>query len=320
MFSCLYRGGITIPILSRTSFFRCVHSYLPSMGHGRGRMNPTNGHYNDKDPAVEMIMRRLKKLASGALCDSDKAHQQIASTSEQPELREYAGLRLMCPSSMKLRNPIPKCYANMSVRDGGKSNVMVGIARTVQLTRPNDFLAVLYGLSQTSRHDVLVVNTGGSTRAVAGGLFSEEAARRGLSGIVVDGPIRDVDDLSPDIRVYSTMISPYAGTVQHPGDGIDVTPVICGGVVVNPGDIIFGDADGVLVGSAKTFSDCLHEAENIMSVEEHLIDGMKLGVSLHSMMNFNEHMMSRKEGKVSSLEFKDRNTIKFTGLDPIHLS
>jgi len=290
------------------------------MGHGRGRMNPTHGHHDDKDPTVEMIMRRLKNLASGALCDSDKAHQQIALTSDQAELREYAGLRLMCPTSMKLRNPAPRYHTKMSESNVGKSNVMVGIARTVQLTRPNDFLAVLYALSETSRDNVLVVNTGGSTRAVAGSLFSEEAARRGISGIVVDGPIRDVDHLSPDVCVYSTMISPYAGTVQHPGDGIDVASVICGGVVVNPGDIIFGDADGVLVGSAKTFSVCLHEAENIVSVEEHLIEGMKLGVSLHSMMNFEEHLKLRKEGKESSLEFKDRNTIKFTGLDPIHLS
>lgn len=47
--------------------------------------------------------------------------------------------------------------------------------------------------------------------------------------------------------------------------------------------------------------------------------GMKLGVSLHSMMNFEEHVRLRKEGKESSLEFKDLNTIKFDGLEPIHM-
>jgi 4-hydroxy-4-methyl-2-oxoglutarate aldolase len=88
----------------------------------------------------------------------------------------------------------------------------------------------------------------------------------------VDGPIRDVDDLSCDTRVYSTLVSPYAGTVQHPGEGLDATPIICGNVVVNPGDIIFGDTDGVVVGSAESFSLCLHEAENIMSVEHQLME------------------------------------------------
>eukprot|EP00956_Cyclotella_meneghiniana_P002706 scaffold3196_cov81-Cyclotella_meneghiniana.AAC.4 len=215
---------------------------------------------------------------------------------------------------MKLRNPISKHESEQT----GRSNVMVGIARTVQLTRTNDFLGVLYALSQI-RKGVLVVNTCGSTRAVAGGLFSAEAARRGLSGIIVDGPIRDVEDLSPETRVWSTMVSPYAGTVQHPGDGADVTSVICGGVEVNPGDIIFGDADGVLVGSAETFNMCLHEAENIMSVEQQLMEGMKLGVSLHSMTNFDEHVQLRREGRESSLEFKDLNTIKFDGLEPLHM-
>jgi len=146
-----------------------------------------------------------------------------------------------------------------------------------------------------------------------------EAARKRLSGIVVDGPIRDVDDLSLETRVYSTMVSPYAGSVQSPGEGVDVTPIICGGVTVNPGDLIFGDSDGVLVGSADTFSACVHEAENIMLVEQQLMKGMKQGVSLHSMMNFNEHISLRKQGKESSLEFKDLNTIKFDGLKPIHM-
>lgn len=55
----------------------------------------------------------------------------------------------MCPSSMKLRNPISKHESEQT----GRSNVMVGIARTVQLTRTNDFLGVLYALSQIRKGD-----------------------------------------------------------------------------------------------------------------------------------------------------------------------
>lgn len=278
-------------------------------------MNP-QGHRDPSNPSVqnEKLINRLKELATGPLCDSDKLHRQIAKTTDDPELKSYEGLRLMCPSSMKIRNPIPRHEIDRK----GKSNVMVGVARTCQLTRTNDFLGVLYALSKTKQKEVLVVNSCGSTRAVAGGLFAAEAARRGLRGIIIDGPIRDVDDLSTDIRVYSTMVSPYAGTVQHVGEGIDATPIVCGGVEVNPGDIIFGDTDGVLVGSAKSFQLCIHEAENIMSVEEQLMEGMKIGVSLHSMTNFDEHIKLRKEGMESSLEFKDLNTIKFDG-EPLHM-
>ena len=154
-------------------------------------------------------------------------------------------------------------------------------------------------LTELSTGDVLVVNTGGSTRAVAGSLFTTEASRRGCHGIVVDGPIRDVNGL--ECFAFSTKVTPYAGTVQHLGDGVDTSSVICAGVTVNPGDIMFGDNDGVICGSVDSFSTCLHDAEHIVAAEERLIQGMKQGVSLHSMTNFDEHMAARKEGKESSL-------------------
>lgn len=270
--------------------------------HGRG----------DRDPGIKDIIKRLHPLSSGPLCDADKGHRLTASTSDDPNLRAYAGLRLMCPNTMKLRSTPTQASDNNTK----KTKAMIGVARTVQLTRPNDFLAVLHALTEIHSGDVLVINTSGSSRAVAGGLFSTEAARRSVSGIVVDGPIRDVEDLA--CPTYSTLVSPYAGTVQQPGEGVDVTPIMCGGVQVNPGDIIFGDGDGVLVGSAETFSTCLHEAENILAVEQQLIKGMKMGVSLHKMTNFDEHIKKRKEGRESKLEFKDLHTIKFNDMEPVH--
>jgi|EP00970_Alexandrium_tamarense_P000104 regulator of RNase E activity RraA len=276
------------------------------MGHGSGRMNPINGHKDSRGAELVNMLKRLRKLGSSPLCDADKVLRLRPSSDDTV----YAGLSLMCPNTMKLRNP-------SSSND--TTNVMVGVARTVQLNKPNDFLGVLDALTKLRSNDVLLINSGGSTRAVAGGLFSAEASRRGVSGIIVDGPIRDVDDLDHGTKVFSTAVSPYAGTIQHPGDGIDSHSVICGGVTVNPGDIVFGDRDGVLVGSADTFFACLHDAENIVAVEQHLMEGMKLGVSLHSMTNFDDHMRKRKAGKESSLDFKVRNTIKFEGVDPVNL-
>ena len=154
-------------------------------------------------------------------------------------------------------------------------------------------------------------------QAVAGSLFTTEAKRRGCSGIIVDGAIRDVNELA--CPAYSTAKTPYAGTVQHPGEGVDATSIICAGVIVKPGDIIFGDGDGVLVGSAETFETCLHDAENIVAVENQLIHGMQMGVSLHKMTNFDQHIKLRKEGKESKLEFRDDlHTIKFDDMHPVH--
>jgi len=285
------------------------HSYLMN-----GNGNNGNGR-GSRDPVIESIIQRLKPLGSGPLCDADKGNRLTASTSDDPDLRAYVGIRLMCPSTMKLRNARTHTETPSDNKRGAN---MLGIARTVQLTRPNDFLAVLAALAEVHFGDVLVVNTSGSTRAVAGSLFTTEAARRGVRGIVVDGPIRDVEDLA--CPTYSTMVSPYAGTVQHPGEGVDVAPILCGGVTVTPGDIIFGDRDGVLVGSADSFATCLESAENVVAVEQHLMRGMKMGASLHNMTNFEVHIKKRKEGKESALEFnEDLHTAKFDYMDPVHV-
>jgi 4-hydroxy-4-methyl-2-oxoglutarate aldolase len=252
-----------------------------------------------RDPWVQNIIKRLHLLGSGPLCDADKGRRLVATTSDDPNVRAYAGLSLMCPNTMRLRSP-PE-----HLEDNTKRTKMIGVVRTLQLSRPNDFLAVMHALTEIQSGDVLVVNTCGSTRAVAGGLFTTEAARRGCRGLVVDGPIRDVNDLA--CPTYSTLVSPYAGMIQHPGDGTDFMPIVCGGVAVNPGDIIFGDIDGVIVGSAESFYACINEAESIVSMEQRLIRGMNMGVSLHEMTNFDEHIQKRREGKVSTLTFKDLN-------------
>ena len=280
-------------------------SLVPPFASTRCRHLSTDTHHTDD------IIKRLQSLSSGPICDADKGRRSVALTSgsDDIDIKSYEGISLMFPNTMKLRN------ITNNNKDGGLK--MIGIARTLQMNRPNDFLSVLQALDDINSGDILVVNTGGSTKAVAGSLFTTELARRGAKGLIVDGPIRDVNELA--CPVYSTLVSPYAGTVQHTGgESIDSAPIICGKVTVTPGDIIFGDSDGVLVGSAQSFASILHDAENIVTVEEQLIKGMKMGVSLHKMTNFEQHVRLRKEGKESKLEFRDDlHTIKF-GAEPIH--
>ena len=159
-----------------------------------------------QDSLVQNIIKRLHPLGSGPLCDADKGRRLAASTSDNPDVQAYAGLRLMRPNTMRLRS------SPGHLVDNTISAKMIGVVRTLQLSRPNDFLAVMHALAEIRSGEVLVVHTSGSTRAVAGGLFTTEAARRGCRGLVVDGPIRDVEDLA--CPTYSTFVSPYAGTVQ----------------------------------------------------------------------------------------------------------
>src|SRR5690606_25927426 len=103
---------------------------------------------------------------------------------------------------------------------------------------------VIAGLAAAAPSEVLVIDTQGSRRAVLGELFSLEAVRKGLAGIVVDGLVRDTSTLRTlALPVYARGTCPQAGTINRYYE--TQVPVAIGGVVVHPGDLVFGDDDGL---------------------------------------------------------------------------
>jgi len=294
---------------------------------------------------LDNLLKRLHKVDTAALCDADKsmlarrqngAEGYDQSQSEHP----YVGLSLM-DSRIKPRNYFPGPHkpspsaSGHPVQNGAAGNggslmgdadgiKMIGLAKTVQCTRPNDILAVLRGLSEAKSGEVLVVNTLDSSRAVAGGMFCAEAARKGLGGIVVDGFVRDVGQISKfgfglenACLMYSSGVTPYAGTVQSVGEiGGNV---ICGGVRVSSGDIVVGDGDGILVGSVESFDRVIDIAENIVQAERNILKGISQGVSLMKMCNYDEHIELRKNGKESALEWRKTRLVTFNGVEQIKI-
>ena len=122
----------------------------------------------------------------------------------------------------------------------------VGAALTV-LTRPGDALYVQKAIDLTQPGDVIVIAAGGyKDVSVIGERLGYFFKRKGAVAIVVDGAVRDaqgmVDDAPPTFA-RSSCIRIFGS--QGPG-AINV-PVCCGGVTVNPGDIVVGDRDGVVV-------------------------------------------------------------------------
>ncbi len=126
------------------------------------------------------------------------------------------------------------------------SQNMVGVALTVK-ARPGDNLMLHKAINMVEPGDIIVLsNEGDRSQSLIGVVMVSYAKFRGVSGFVLDGPIRDVDQLySLGVPIYATGTTPAGPWKEGPGE-INV-PVSCGGNVVNPGDIIVGDMDGVIV-------------------------------------------------------------------------
>ena len=122
---------------------------------------------------------------------------------------------------------------------------LCGTAITVQ-ARPGDNLLSLKAIEVAQPGDVIVIATQGDTAlSVWGGFMSMMAARRGIAGVVTDGVIRDVEQSrEAGLPIYAVGVTPAAPTKE--GTGQINTSISCGGVVVEPGDIVVGDDDGVL--------------------------------------------------------------------------
>ncbi|MFI6637116.1 methyltransferase [Nonomuraea fuscirosea] len=139
----------------------------------------------------------------------------------------------------------------MTVMDGGirlftGCATLLGTALTVDV-RSGDNLAIHRALDEARPGDVLVVNGHGDmTRALIGDLIGEIMVNAGVVGAVVDGAVRDVQALSEmGLAVYARAVTP-AGPFKD-GPGTIGAPVAVGGVVVEAGDVLVGDADGVVV-------------------------------------------------------------------------
>lgn len=144
---------------------------------------------------------------------------------------------------------------------------VVGSAFTVW-TRPGDNYWLHRAIELALPGDIIAVNGGGDeTRALIGELIGGRAKARGIGGFVIDGAVRDADGLAMyNMPVFARAVTP-AGPYKD-GPGVLLQPIALGGVVVCPGDIIVGDADGVVVVSAKRANLVVEQAEAKQASED----------------------------------------------------
>lgn len=172
-----------------------------------------------------------------------------------------AGFRVF-PRQRKVTDDVVKKYASIPVANisdcmsrmqaGGsrlrpmhKGGKIAGAAITVK-TRPGDNLVVHRALDLAEPGDIVVVDAGGDlTNAIIGELMVAHCVFRKLGGIVINGAIRDLDAIqSGTFPVFAAGVTHRGPYKDGPGE-INV-PISIEGMVINPGDLIVGDADGLL--------------------------------------------------------------------------
>lgn len=161
---------------------------------------------------------------------------------------------------------------------------VLGPAVTV-LTRPGDALFIQKVADVAQPGDVIVVDAGGYCDAAhIGERIGYYMQLRGINGIVVDGAVRDRAGLVEyGFPTFARAITPRIYGVQGPG-AINV-PIQCGGVPVNPGDLIMGDDDGVVVVPREDVARVLKLADEHLAGELSRLARVKNGEKLSEINN-----------------------------------
>jgi RraA family protein len=144
-------------------------------------------------------------------------------------------------------------------------------------TAPGDNLLVHKALDMAKRGDVIVVDAGGNAdQAIIGELMATRAKQRGIAGLVIWGAIRDSAELGAGTYpVYACGVTHRGPYKDGPGE-INV-PITVGGMAVEPGDIIVGDADGIVAVPQALAERVLASAQAILAKETAAMKQMQDG-------------------------------------------
>ncbi len=160
---------------------------------------------------------------------------------------------------------------------------IVGTAVTVQ-TFPGDWAKPVEAIDVAKEGDVLVIYNENKDIACWGGLATWSSLNKGIAGVVIEGAVRDIDEVENlGLPIYTSNTVPNAGDPK--GFGEINAEITCGGQTVKPGDYIVGDESGVVVIPAERAYELARRAKEVYKTEKRLFDEIKRGGTLSEIMN-----------------------------------
>lgn len=167
-----------------------------------------------------------------------------------------------------------------------QNDVRIGGSAVTVLSHPGDNMMIHAAVEVCQPGDVLVVvNTAASTHGMFGELLATSLQVRGVRGLVIDAGVRDTSELREmGFPVWSQHVS-CQGTVKNTAGSVNV-PVVLGGLVVNPGDVVCADDDGVVLVAREDAGWALEQSQSRIDKEaatrERLAAG-ELGVDFYGL-------------------------------------
>lgn len=165
---------------------------------------------------------------------------------------------------------------------------LAGVAMTVRC-HVGDNLTLHKAIELLQPGDVIVVDAGGykETGGMWGEIMTLAAKKRGIEGIVIDGAARDIPILREmNFPVFARTSSP--GSTAKKTFGSINRPITCGGILVNPGDLIIGDEDGVVVIPRDRAEETLQSGEARDRKEDGIKQMIEEGKSTIEIYGFNK--------------------------------
>ncbi len=185
-----------------------------------------------------------------------------------------------------------------------KASKITGRAVTVKLiaageTKGKNHLGVM-AIEAAESGDVIVIdNSGRLDTSCWGGILANGAKMKNISGLVVDGAVRDLDDIiEADFPTYArgTVVSTARGRIMEESTQ---QMIQFGGVQVRPGDVVFGDRSGVVIIPQKKLDAVLEKAETFYAKEASMIQDILAGQSMLEVDNKHSYETMLKSEKGS---------------------
>lgn len=196
---------------------------------------------------------------------------------------------LICDASLRL--DLPLRIVPPGLRPATTRTVMAG--RAVPVRHYGSVDVFLEAIARAEAGDVLVIDNGGRTdEGCIGDLTALEAEAAGLSGIVLWGSHRDSTELHDlNIAILTNGSFPAGPRRLDRRNFSDQTRV--SGILVDAGDVVFGDQDGVMFVRHADVGRVLSVADGIQDVERRQADAIRKGTALRTQLRFDEYLQAR---------------------------